>query len=54
MSHQGKGAFLTRDATTAAKLADPVGAITELQEEVARLRTEVGDLRERVAALEGN
>ncbi|MEU8525186.1 winged helix-turn-helix domain-containing protein [Streptomyces sp. NPDC048629] len=54
VSHQGKGAFLTRDAAAAAKLADPTGAITELQAEVAKLRTEVGDLRERVAALEGN
>ncbi|MFD3571652.1 GntR family transcriptional regulator [Streptomyces sp. NPDC058667] len=54
VSHQGKGAFLTSDAATVAKQADPIGAITELQEEVAKLRTQVGDLRERVAALEGN
>ena len=54
VSHQGKGAFLTQGAAAAAKLADPMGAIAELQETVAKLRSEVGDLRERVAALEGN
>ncbi|MFJ4336596.1 MULTISPECIES: winged helix-turn-helix domain-containing protein [unclassified Streptomyces] len=54
VSHQGKGAFLTRDAAAAARLADPSAAIEELREEVAKLRSEVGDLRERVAVLEGN
>ncbi|MFD5104597.1 winged helix-turn-helix domain-containing protein [Streptomyces cinereoruber] len=54
VSHQGKGAFLTRDAAVAARLADPNAAIEELREEVAKLRSEVGDLRERVAVLEGN
>ncbi|MEU1597237.1 winged helix-turn-helix domain-containing protein [Streptomyces sp. NPDC005708] len=54
VSHQGKGAFLTPDASRAAQLTDPVGAVTELREEVERLRTEVGELRRRVATLEGS
>ncbi|WP_432020832.1 GntR family transcriptional regulator [Streptomyces sp. 1222.5] len=55
VSHQGKGVFLTAGADqSAAQLADPVGTLTELREEVDRLRTEVGELRERVATLEGN
>ncbi|MFG2500029.1 GntR family transcriptional regulator [Streptomyces sp. NPDC048441] len=55
VSHQGKGVFLTPDADrTAAQLADPVGAVTELREEVEKLRTEVGELRQRVATLEGD
>ncbi|MEV7588741.1 GntR family transcriptional regulator [Streptomyces sp. NPDC089922] len=52
VSHQGKGAFLTAEASDAAKLADPEAAITELREQVARLQGEVTDLRERVAELE--
>ncbi|MFD8391182.1 GntR family transcriptional regulator [Streptomyces sp. NPDC059680] len=54
VSHQGKGAFLTPDAGRAAQLADPVGIMTELREEVEKLRTEVGELRQRVATLEGS
>ncbi|MFF6940772.1 GntR family transcriptional regulator [Streptomyces lavendulae] len=54
VSHQGKGAFLTADSVEAAKLADPAGAITELREEVAGLKAEVAELRERLSALEGN
>ncbi|MGW4619530.1 GntR family transcriptional regulator [Streptomyces sp. NPDC004592] len=54
VSHQGKGAFLTPDADRAAQLADPVGIVTELREEVEKLRTEVGELRQRVATLEGS
>ncbi|MEU8677317.1 GntR family transcriptional regulator [Streptomyces sp. NPDC048560] len=54
VSHQGKGAFLTADAASVAKSADPGGAVAELRDEVAQLRSEVGELRERVAALEGN
>lgn len=54
VSHQGKGAFLTPDAARTAQLADPVGTVTELREEVEKLRTEVGELRRRVATLEGS
>ncbi|WP_392973426.1 GntR family transcriptional regulator [Streptomyces sp. LN245] len=54
VSHQGKGAFLTPDATRSAQLADPAGTVTELREEVEKLRTEVGELRRRVATLEGS
>ncbi|MGM0350871.1 MULTISPECIES: winged helix-turn-helix domain-containing protein [Actinomycetes] len=55
VSHQGKGVFLTSNAgTTAAQLADPAGTVTELREEVEKLRAEVGELRERVATLEGS
>nr|WTE02695.1 winged helix-turn-helix domain-containing protein [Streptomyces anulatus] len=54
VSHQGKGAFLTPDAGSAAQSADPVGIVTELREEVGKLRTEVGELRQRVAKLEGS
>lgn len=54
VSHQGKGVFLTAGAdSAAAQLADPVGAMAELREEVEKLRTEVGELRQRVATLEG-
>ncbi|MFD4911983.1 GntR family transcriptional regulator [Streptomyces virginiae] len=52
VSHQGKGAFLTAEASEAAKLAGPEAAIAELREQVARLQGEVTDLRERVAELE--
>ncbi|MFC9844324.1 winged helix-turn-helix domain-containing protein [Streptomyces sp. NPDC060223] len=54
VSHQGKGAFLTPDATGAAKLTDPSQVVADLRTEVAKLRTEVGELRERVATLEGS
>ncbi|MEU0124418.1 GntR family transcriptional regulator [Streptomyces albidoflavus] len=55
VSHQGKGVFLTEDAgRTAAQIADPAGVVTELHEEVAKLRSEVGELRERIATLEGS
>ncbi|WP_432014969.1 GntR family transcriptional regulator [Streptomyces cucumeris] len=55
VSHQGKGVFLTTDASrSAAQLVDPAGTVAELREEVDKLRTEVGKLRQRVAALEGN
>lgn len=55
VSHQGKGVFLTPDAgRSAAQLADPVGTLAELRDEVDRLRTEVGELRQRVTTLEGN
>ncbi|MER6919543.1 GntR family transcriptional regulator [Streptomyces spiralis] len=54
VSHQGKGAFLTPGAGRAAQTADPAGALAELREEVERLRSEVGELRQRVATLEGS
>ncbi|MFG2424036.1 winged helix-turn-helix domain-containing protein [Streptomyces sp. NPDC048448] len=55
VSHQGKGVFLTADAgRTAAQLVDPVGTLAELRDEVDRLRTEVGELRQRVTSLEEN
>ncbi|MET9126366.1 winged helix-turn-helix domain-containing protein [Streptomyces sp. NPDC004528] len=55
VSHQGKGVFLTPDAgRSAAQLADPVEILAELRDEVDRLRTEVGELRQRVTTLEGN
>ncbi|MDI3390175.1 winged helix-turn-helix domain-containing protein [Streptomyces sp. B-S-A8] len=54
VSHQGKGAFLTPDAARTAQLADPVGTMAELRQEVEKLRTEVGELRRRVATLEGD
>ncbi|MFD9631694.1 GntR family transcriptional regulator [Streptomyces violascens] len=54
VSHQGKGAFLTPDSVAAAKLADPSAAVAELRDELHKLRTEVGELRQRVASLEGN
>ncbi|WP_181765329.1 winged helix-turn-helix domain-containing protein [Streptomyces albidus (ex Kaewkla and Franco 2022)] len=54
VSHQGKGAFLTHDATQAARLSDPSGAVTELRQEIESLRAEVVELHERVSTLEGN
>ncbi|GGO55344.1 hypothetical protein GCM10012287_46430 [Streptomyces daqingensis] len=54
VSHQGKGAFLTQDATQAARLSDPSGAVIDLREEVESLRAEVVELRERISTLEGN
>ncbi|MBY8888054.1 winged helix-turn-helix domain-containing protein [Streptomyces sp. PTM05] len=53
VSHQGKGAFLTPNASQAARTADPAETATELREEIERLRTEVSELRDRVANLEG-
>jgi DNA-binding GntR family transcriptional regulator len=52
VSHQGKGAFLTPGAGRAAQLADPAGVAAELREEVAQLRNELDELRQRVASLE--
>ncbi|MEU8460116.1 winged helix-turn-helix domain-containing protein [Streptomyces sp. NPDC029003] len=52
VSHQGKGSFLTPEASDAAKLASPENAIAELRDQVARLQGEVAELRERVAGLE--
>ncbi|MGW4931877.1 winged helix-turn-helix domain-containing protein [Streptomyces sp. NPDC004166] len=54
VSHQGKGAFLTPDASHAARIGDPAGAVAELREEVEKLRSEVGELRRRVVTLEEN
>ncbi|MFD7649870.1 GntR family transcriptional regulator [Streptomyces albidoflavus] len=55
VSHQGKGVFLTESAgRTAAQLADPAGAVTELYGEVEKLRAEIVELRERIATLEGS
>ncbi|NUS81017.1 MAG: winged helix-turn-helix transcriptional regulator [Streptomyces sp.] len=54
VSHQGKGAFLTPDAGRVAQAADPLEAVAALRKEVENLRSEVGELRHRVAALEGN
>ncbi|MEU6420228.1 GntR family transcriptional regulator [Streptomyces spiralis] len=54
VSHQGKGAFLTPGAGRVAQSADPAGALAELRQEVERLRSEVGELRQRVATLEGS
>ncbi|MFI5701842.1 GntR family transcriptional regulator [Streptomyces xanthochromogenes] len=55
VSHQGKGVFLSADAgRSAVQLTDPEGALAELREAVHKLRTEVGELRQRVATLEGN
>lgn len=52
VSHQGKGAFLTSDSVTLARQAGPESAIAELRDEMSRLKSEVNELRERVAALE--
>ncbi|MFF4263018.1 winged helix-turn-helix domain-containing protein [Streptomyces virginiae] len=52
VSHQGKGAFLTAEASDVAKLASPENAIAELRDQVARLQGEVAELRERVVELE--
>ncbi|MFB7643575.1 GntR family transcriptional regulator [Streptomyces sp. NPDC056084] len=55
VSHQGKGVFLTADAQrSASRLGDPVGSVAELREEVDKLRTEVGELRRRIATLEAD
>ncbi|MFD5804915.1 GntR family transcriptional regulator [Streptomyces sp. NPDC127020] len=55
VSHQGKGVFLVADAgRSAAQLTDSTSSVADLREEVDRLRVEVGELRQRVTALEAN
>ncbi|MFF4277433.1 winged helix-turn-helix domain-containing protein [Streptomyces kronopolitis] len=54
VSHQGKAAFLTPDAQKLAGRAGPGSDVAELRREVTLLRTEVGELRDRVARLEAN
>ncbi|MET9537874.1 GntR family transcriptional regulator [Streptomyces sp. NPDC006553] len=53
VTHQGKGAFLTPGSAEAAKLANPESALADLQEQINSLRAEVGDLRARLEAVEG-
>ncbi|MEY9876018.1 GntR family transcriptional regulator [Streptacidiphilus sp. MAP12-33] len=52
-SHQGKAAFLVPDAAAIAAKSLPPADLDQLRGEVAALRTEVQDLRARVAELEG-
>ncbi len=53
VSHQGKAAFLTSDATAKATTSMPAGDVGDLRREMAEVRSELRDLRARVAELEG-
>ncbi|MFM9369056.1 winged helix-turn-helix domain-containing protein [Streptomyces sp. Da 82-17] len=54
VSHQGKGVFLTPNAGRAAvQLADPVGTMAELREELSELRERVARLEAAVAPTKG-
>ncbi|WP_411121686.1 winged helix-turn-helix domain-containing protein [Streptomyces sp. x-19] len=54
VSHQGKAAFLTPDAARLAGRAPAGNDVAQLRQELMLLRTEVGELRGRVAKLEGS
>lgn len=53
VSHQGKAAFLTADASAKAAALLPAGEIGQLRREMTEVQSELQHLRARVAELEG-